>query len=92
MKAGCVSSCPVLDLPSLPEMLIYPENNFAVLINEYAYLEFKNKLEKLNSIEYAFIVTDSTDGYREMASDLKILKKYQLYRHYLDNFRINKGS
>ena len=92
MKAGCVSSCPVLDLPSLPEMLIYPENNFAVLINEYAYLEFKNKLEKLKSIEYVFIVTDSTDGYREMANDLKIPKKYQLYRDYLDNFRINKGS
>ncbi|WP_343251393.1 site-specific DNA-methyltransferase [Mycoplasma amphoriforme] len=92
MKAGCISPCPVLDLPSLPEMLIYPENNFAVLINEYAYLEFKNKLEKLKSIEYAFIVTNSRDGYREMANDLKIPKKYQLYRDYLDNFRINKWS
>lgn len=92
MKAGCISPCPVLDLPSLPKMLIYPENNFAVLINEYAYLEFKNKLEKLKSIEYAFIVTNSTNGYREMANDLKIPKKYQLYRDYLDNFRINKGS
>ena len=36
-----------------------------------------------------FIVTDSDGGYRDMISGLNVKESYQLYRDYLDNFRIN---
>lgn len=40
-------------------------------------------------IETAFIITDSGSAYREIISGLKVQNTYQLYRDYLDNFRIN---
>ena len=42
-------------------------------------------------IETVYIVTDSNAGYREMIAGLKAENTYQLYRDYLDNFRINVG-
>jgi len=36
-------------------------------------------------------VTDYDVNYRAMANNLKVANKYQLYRDYLDNFRINQG-
>ena len=59
----------------------------AVLINENAYIEFVENIDE--SIDTVFIVTDSEAGYREMIKDLDVKNTYQLYRDYLDNFRIN---
>lgn len=91
MKTGCVGACPSLDSDPLLSMIILPENAFAVLINEHAFSDFKEKVNTDNRIKQVFIVTDSTDGYREMINNLNIEKSYQLYRDYLDNFRINTG-
>lgn len=91
MKTGCVGLCPKLEEESLPSMLILPQNAFAVLIDEYAFPEFMAKVNDEDRIKQVFIVTDSTSGYREMISHLSIKKSYQLYRDYLDNFRINTG-
>lgn len=91
MKTGCVGLCPKLEEASLPSMLILPQNAFAVLINEHAFSEFMTKVNNEDRIKQVFIVTDSTSGYREMMTQLKIEKSYQLYRDYLDNFRINTG-
>lgn len=41
MKSGCVGKCPVLDIEELPDMVVYPENKFAVLINEMSYATFE---------------------------------------------------
>ena len=40
-------------------------------------------------IDTVFIVTDSEKAYREMIAGLKVKNTFQLYRDYLDNFRIN---
>ena len=38
-----------------------------------------------------FFVTDSDAGYRDMIVGLEDKNTYQLYKDYLDNFRINTG-
>ena len=89
MKAGAVGTCPTLDTEELPQMLILPENSLAVLIDEEAYPEFEKQLAGHPDIQTAFIVTDSQSAYRNMIKDLGASNTYQLYRDYLDNFRIN---
>ena len=92
MKAGAVGPCPKLAMNKpLPEYMILPENKFAVLIDENAFHPFAKELAKSSGIDVAYIVTDSERGYRQMISKLNIETTYQLYRDYLDNFRINKA-
>ncbi len=91
MKAGARGPCPSLETDMPPEMLILPENQFAVLTEEALYEEFAQKVNAERKIKTIFIVTDSEPGYREMVSGLKVKNTYQLYRDYLDNFRINQG-
>lgn len=88
MKAGAHGACPALS-ETVPEMLILPENRMAVLVDERAYMAFSEKLDKHPEIETVFLVTDSDSGYRDMISGLNVKACYQLYRDYLDNFRIN---
>lgn len=88
MKAGTHGACPDIG-ETVPEMLILPENRMAVLVDERAYMAFAAKLDEHPEIETVFIVTDSDSGYRDMISGLDVKDSYQLYRDYLDNFRIN---
>lgn len=73
-------------------MLVFPENRFAVLSDEAQYEEFAAQVNDEDAITTAYIVTDSEPGYREMISGLHVENTYQLYRDYLDNFRINHGG
>ena len=88
MKAGAHGACPNIG-KTVPEMLILPENRMAVLVDERAYMAFAEKLDEHPEIETVFLVTDSDSGYRDMISGLDVKESYQLYRDYLDNFRIN---
>ena len=88
MKAGAHGACHALG-ETVPEMLILPENRMAVLVDERAYIAFSEKLDEHPEIETVFLVTDSDSGYRDMISGLDVKESYQLYRDYLDNFRIN---
>lgn len=88
MKAGAHGACPSIG-EQTPDMLILPENKFAVLVDEKAYMDFAEKLDEHPEIETVFIITDSESGYRDMISGLDVKESYQLYRDYLDNFRIN---
>ena len=88
MKAGAHGACPNIG-ETVPEMLILPENRMAVLVDERAYMAFAEKLDEHPEIETVFLVTDSDSGYRDMISGLNAKESYQLYRDYLDNFRIN---
>ena len=88
MKAGAVGPCPSIG-EETPDMLILPENKFAVLVDEKEYLTFAEKLDEHPEIETVFIITDSESGYRDMIAGLDVKESYQLYRDYLDNFRIN---
>lgn len=89
MKAGSVGVCPDLDSDNIPEMLILPENHFAVLIKESYFAEFKEKLEQYPEIDYVYIVTDYEDGYRAKINNLNVKNTFRLYSDYLDNFDIN---
>lgn len=90
MKAGAIGSCPELESEELPEMLILPKNRFAVLLDENAFSAFEVKVHALPEIETVFIITDYEAGYRAMIGSLHVKNTYQLYRDYLDNFRINQ--
>lgn len=89
MKAGAIGPCPDVDSVALPNMLVLPQNKLAILIDDRAYMEFIAELGKYPEIKTVFIVTDSDAGYRDMISGLEDKNTYQLYRDYLDNFRIN---
>ncbi len=88
MKAGAHGGCPTIGAEVL-DMLILPENKFAVLVDEKEYMAFAEKLDEHPEIETVFIITDSESGYRDMIAGLDVKESYQLYRDYLDNFRIN---
>ena len=89
MKAGAFNACPVFETEKLPDMMILPENKFAVLLDEKMYMEFIMELDKYPEIKTVYFVTDSEAGYRDMISCMEDKNTYQLYRDYLDNFRIN---
>ena len=89
MKAGAIGKCPELKSDNLPDWLIFLENKMAVLINDNQYLAFKREMEKGSGIETLYIITDFEREYAIMADELGIPNTYQLYRDYLDNFRIN---
>ena len=91
MKAGAIGHCPSLDTEQLPTMMILSENKFAVLLDENYFSEFEKKVNQDSNIETVFIVTDYEAGYRTMIQSLAVENAYQLYRDYLDNFRINQG-
>ena len=72
-------------------MKVLPENKFAILIDEKHYQEFNKIVLEHPEIETIYIVTDSEAGYREMIAGYGDKNTFQLYRDYLDNFRINTG-
>lgn len=88
MKAGAIGKCPTVS-EETPLMLVLPENHFAVLVDEKHYMEFIDKLDKHPEIKTVYIVTNSDAGYRDMIVGLEDKETFQLYRNYLDNFRIN---
>ena len=91
MKAGAHGPCPKAS-GAVGDMLILPENKFAVLLEESAFRAFQKELAQVDGIETVYLVTDYGQSYKSMSSALKGKTTYQLYRDYLDNFRINKGG
>jgi adenine-specific DNA-methyltransferase len=89
MKAGAEGICPRLTSDEIPQMLVLPENRFAVLTDEKAFSEFLEKVDEQDSIRIIYLVVDSDSMYREMARCFPKRQTCQLYRDYLDNFRIN---
>lgn len=90
MKAGAHGKCPTVS-EDISDMLILSENKFAVLVDEMSYRAFEKQIAEHPEIEAIYIVTDSEPGYREMIAAFNDKNTYQLYRDYLDNFRINTG-
>lgn len=90
MKAGATGPCPVLRENECA-MGIFPDNAFAILIDEKEFNKFNDEVAKYSEIKTIYFVTDSDAGYREMISYYSEQTTYQLYRDYLDNFRIQIG-
>lgn len=90
MKAGATGKCPTVDA-RVPDMLILPENKMAILTDENCFGTFTEQLAQHSEIEVVYLVTDYESSYVAMTKALEGKKTYQLYRDYLDNFRINAG-
>lgn len=91
MKAGAHGPCPEIGKNDDPDMLILPDNKMAILAEECSFPKFEAEVLKHPEIKTVFIVTDSESGYREMIKGFDGIETFQLYRDYLDNFRINTG-
>ncbi len=90
MKAGAIGKCPVIDA-SVPDMLILPNNKMAILNDENRFGEFAEQLAQHPEIEVVYLVTDYESSFVAMTQALEGKTTYQLYKDYLDNFRINAG-
>ena len=86
MKAGAHGVCPthVED-----EYTVFAENKMAILNDEFAIYELKAALQDKPEVETVYIIDDSEENYRTLAASLHVRQTYQLYRDYLDNFKIN---
>ena len=91
LKTGAKGKCPELSGEQIPDMLILPENQFAVLINENTFADFAEKLAEHPEIQTVFLATDYEVNYQSMVKNLNVANTYQLYRDYLDHFRVNRG-
>lgn len=90
MKAGCKGARPQISTDEVHDMYIWKENGFALLTDEYAFDDFlKQVTEQKGCIENVFIVTDSERAFMQMSAQMPDVSAYQLYRDYLENFRIN---
>ena len=90
MKAGAIGRCPTIEA-SVPEMLLLPKNKMAILNDENRFGEFAEQLAQHPEIQVVYLVTDYESSFVSMSQVLEGKKTYQLYRDYLDNFRINAG-
>jgi len=90
MKAGAIGKCPTVDA-AVPDILILPENKMAVLTDENRFCEFAEQLAQHPEIDVVYLVTDYESSFVAMTQALEGKQTYQLYRDYLDNFRINAG-
>ena len=91
MKSGAKGRCPRVTQQT-PTMLVLPANEFAVLTDEASFLEFEKQVNAAADIHDVYLVTDSNNAFKEMSLHFKDKRCIQLYRDYLDNFRINKGG
>lgn len=91
LKTGAKGKCPALTGEQVPDMLILPENQFAVLTNEDTFADFAEKLAEHPEIQTVFLATDYEVNYQSMVKNLNVENAYQLYRDYLDHFRVNRG-
>lgn len=91
LKTGAKGKCPELTGKQVPDMLILPGNQFAVLINENTFADFAEKLAEHPEIQTVFLATDYEVNYQSMVKNLNVTEAYQLYRDYLDHFRVNRG-
>ncbi|MDF9407357.1 site-specific DNA-methyltransferase [Pelotomaculum isophthalicicum JI] len=88
LKAGAVGERPELNGLELPDMLVLPQNSFAVLLDEDCYGKFAEALNEDKNINTVYFVTNSEEAFREMSDGIGIEHTYQLYRDYIDNFVI----
>lgn len=89
MKAGCFGPCPTLAGQKVPDYMVLPENRMAILNDNSCFAKFAEEVGNAPEIETVYLVTDSDADYRSMSRGLNVKQTYQLYRDYLDNFRIN---
>jgi adenine-specific DNA-methyltransferase len=91
MMAGTRGPLPDAPDPHAP-WLIPADCPFAVLIQEKRFKEFHRHIEGRDDLTYVFIVTNSSSTYHNLREEIKSPHVVQLYRDYLQNFKINYGK
>lgn len=92
MMAGSRGTCPQAPENGYSHLhwLIPDANPFAVLMRETRFREFLTKLAARPDLTHVFLVTNSDRAFHDMKADLPDhLTVTQLYKSYLDNFKIN---
>ena len=73
--------------------IIPPDAKFALLIEPGKIREYLSAIRKHGKVEWAFLITNSSEAFQEMAallpSAIPPTQRIQLYRDYLGNFSIN---
>ena len=88
MMAGARGPRPAAPEPHMPWLL--PANcPFAVLMQETRFKDFVRHVEKRTDISHVFVVTNSQDTVYKLRNEWPALRVVQLYKDYLENFRIN---
>jgi len=86
LKSGAIGKRPEVSEVE-PDMLILPQNKFAVLLDESRYAAFIEQLPSEN-INIIYFVTNSDEAFHDMSSGVRAQITHQLYRDYIDNFVI----
>ena len=88
MMAGARGPRPAAPEPHTPWLL--PEGcPFAVLMQETRFKDFVRHVEARHDLTHIFIVTNSADTVYKLRDEWPELRVVQLYKDYLENFRIN---
>ncbi|WAR45108.1 site-specific DNA-methyltransferase [Methylomonas rapida] len=88
LMAGAKGPCP--NSPNNAPYFLPEQCPFAVLLDEHCFLAFKTALQARPGISHVFLVTNSEDGFFAMRDELAgHLQVVQLYKDYLDQFKIN---
>ena len=86
LKSGAVGRRPEPQVEEIPDMVLLPENGFAVLVDETQFSLFAQRLADANNINMVYFVTNSEEAFHDMTASIKVEATYQLYRDYIDNF------
>lgn len=92
MKAGSRGPVPTVEGNEVPPMLVLPQNAMAILTDEKSFDAFAAQVNSNPDIKTVYLVVDGEGTYRAMAQSFAGRKTCQLYRDYLDNFRINPST
>jgi adenine-specific DNA-methyltransferase len=73
-----------------PDYYVADESPFAVLFTEHHFKQFNEKLKARRDLTHIFLVTDSEEAFRDMKAQIDgQMRVAMLYKHYLDNFKLN---
>lgn len=83
-------------LPDAPDAhapwLIPADCPFAALIQEKRFKEFHRHIEGRDDLTHVFVVTNSSNTYHNLREEVEVPHVVQLYKDYLQNFKINFGK
>ena len=93
LRSGAIGPRPELpDNEPIPPIVLPEKSPFAVLVDETQFADFLVALEAKDGVTHVYLVTDSEEGFQEMAERIKAPYVIQLYKDYIENFVINKGG
>lgn len=88
MMAGSIGPLP--DAPKAQAPWLIPADcPFAVLLQEKRFKEFHRHIKNRPDLTHVFIVTNSYDTYHNLREEIEVPNVVQLYKDYLQNFKIN---